>query len=203
MPENIFSLLDKIRSIAVEGLTYAKSGYDIERYKKLLSIVSEQYSEISGASLNKAVKNLRKETGCITPKVGVDIAILNENKELLVLKRIDDSAWSLPCGWMDIGEHPIETAKRETKEEAGIDISPLGYIAITAKGPNTYPSIAYHQINILVISKPINKNTKITLSHEHSEYKWIELDENIKWHAGHEILIKPIKKFIESGIYIS
>lgn len=203
MPENIFSSLDQMRSIAIEGLTYAKDEYDIGRYRKLLNIVSEQYSGISGVSLDEVVKNLKKESGSITPKIGVDIVILNENSELLVLKRSDDSMWSLPGGWMDVGETPIETAVRETKEEAGIDIGPLGYIAITAKGPDTYPSIAYHQINILVVSEPISKDTEIKLSREHSEFKWIELGENIKWHAGHEILIKPIKKFVESGIYIS
>lgn len=202
MTRNIFSLLDQVRSIAIEGLTYTKDEYDIERYKKLFNIVSKQYSEISNVSLDEAVKNLKKEIGCITPKIGVDAAVLNESSELLVLKRSDDNTWSLPCGWMDIGESPIETAKRETEEEAGIAISPLGYIAITAKGPNVYPSITYYQINILVVSESVSKNSKITLSREHSEYKWIKLDENIKWHAGHEILIKYIKNFIENGIYI-
>lgn len=103
---------------------------------------------------------------------------------------------------MDIGETPLETAKREVKEEVGVEIKPIGCISINTKGPNTHTNLAYHQINILVAAKPIKKTTKINLSHEHSEYKWINLNENIKWHAGHELLVKPIKKFIKNEIYI-
>ena len=134
--------------------------------------------------------------------MGVDIAILNEDSEVLVLKKSDDGLWCLPGGWMDVGETPLETARREVREEAGVEIEPLGYIAINTKGPDTHSNLVCHQINILVASKLIKKATKINLSHEHSEYRWINLDENIKWHAGHELLVEPIKRFMKNGIFI-
>lgn len=203
MPKNIFSLLDQVRSLSLEGLSYAKNEYDIERYKKLLKIVAEQYSNIWAISSEEVTRILKKETGCITPKIGIDVAILSEDAEMLILKRSDDQTWSLPCGWMDVGEKPLETAIRETREEAGINIKPLGYIAVTTKGPDNYPGqIVYHQINILVVSRVLKKDTEIKLSSEHSEYNWIKPSDNIKWHAGHETLVEPIKNFLKNGIYI-
>jgi len=63
--------------------------------------------------------------------------------------------------------------------------------------------LAYHQVNILIVSKPINKNAEVNLSHEHLEYKWVDPNDNIDWHAGHEILVEPIKSFIKNRVYIS
>ncbi len=202
MSENLLSLLDQLRAIATGGLTFTKNEYDIERYRKLMDIVAKKYSDIFKIPPEEIIEKFKKETGSITPKVGVDVAILNEDNEVLVLKRSDDENWCLLGGWMDIGETPLETATREAKEEAGIEIEPVGYIAINTKGPNTHPNLVCHQINILVASKPIKKATKINLSHEHSKYRWINLDENIKWHAGHELLVGPIKKFMKNGIFI-
>ena len=162
MHKNLLSLLDQIRAIATEGLTFTKNEYDVERYRKLFDIVVKKYADISKISSKEIIKNFKKETGAITPKVGVDIAIFNENNEILILKRSDDKTWCLPGGWMDIGETPFETAKREVKEEVGVEIKPIGCISINTKGPNTHTNLAYHQINILVAAKPIKKTTKKT-----------------------------------------
>lgn len=203
MPKNILNILDEIRAIALEGLTYAKDKYDIDRYQKLLEIAAGKYSELLGLPPEKIINELRKEVGCITPKLGTDVAITNKTGELLILKRTDDGSWSLPCGWVDVGEKPFDTAIRESKEEAGIEIEPLGYIAITEKGPHLYPKMA-HQINVLVAAKPVEKDVVVVLSHEHSEYKWINTDEakNISWHPGHERLVNPIFSFIKDGRFI-
>lgn len=203
MRKSILSLLDQIRAIAAEGLKYAKDDYDIGRYRKLMDILSKQYSDIVDIPKKEMAKELRKEIGCITPKLGIDIVITNQEEELLVLKRTDDSKWGIPCGWVDVGETPFETATREAKEETGIVIKPLGYITIAAKGPDKYPKLV-HQIDILVATESVKKNTKIKLSHEHSEYNWIVESEKdkIDWHVGHEMLKKSIFEFIKSGKYI-
>ncbi len=204
MSKNILNILDEIRAISIEGLTYAKDKYDVERYRKLMEITAKKYSEIINLPKNKIISKLRKEIGCITPKLGIDVAITNKDNEVLILKRTDDNNWSLPCGWLDIGEKPFDTAIRESKEETGINIEPLGYIAITEKGPHIYSNLT-HQVNILVVTKTVEKETPICLSHEHSEYKWINEDEAkiINWHPGHERLVKPIFNFIKDNQYIS
>ena len=203
MSKNFLSILDKIRAISIEGLTYAKDKYDIERYEKLMKIVLDEYTEILELPKKEIISKLQKEIGCITPKLGTDVAITNTDNKLLVLKRVDDNSWGLPCGWVDLEEKPFETAVRESIEETGIEVNPLGYIAITEKGPDSYPKLAY-QVDILVATEPIAKDTSIKLSHEHSEYRWIDEEEakNINWHAGHERLVSPIFRFIANGTFI-
>lgn len=203
MLNNILNILDVLRAIAIEGLTYAKNKYDIDRYNKIMQITAEEYSEILDLPKDKIINELRKELGCITPKLGTDVAITNTDGKLLILRRTDDNSWSLPCGWVDVGEKPFDTAIRESKEEAGINIEPMGYIAITEKGPHIYPKLT-HQVNILVAAKPVREDISVSLSHEHSEYKWINEAEanDINWHPGHERLIKPIFNFIKNSSYI-
>jgi len=202
MNNNILFLLDQIRAIGSEGLLYASDKYDIERYKKLIDLASKKYAEILDIPPEEISKTLKKEIGCITPKLGVDIAIVNNQREVLILKRSDDKKWGIPCGWEDVGETPFETAIREAKEEAGLDIKPLGYIAVTNKGPDLYSGIT-HQLNLLVAVEAIPKRIPIKLSHEHIDYQWIKKeDDNIDWHPGHKRLIKLIFQYIYNGVFI-
>jgi 8-oxo-dGTP pyrophosphatase MutT (NUDIX family) len=64
-----------------------------------------------------------REHGSITPKVGVDSAVINAEGSVLVLKR-GDGAWGIPSSWTDVGESPFQTAQRETFEESRLNVSP-------------------------------------------------------------------------------
>lgn len=203
MAKNILTILDEIRAIATEGMTYAKDNYDLERYKKLLEMAGGEYSQILDLPKGKIIETWKKEFGCITPKLGADVAIINSNNEFLIIKRTDDMTWSLPCGWVDVGESPYAAAIRESKEETGLDINPVGYIAVTSKGPHLYPRLV-HQVNVLIAAKPSDINVPIMLSHEHSQYRWINKKEaeNIDWHPGHERLVRPIFNYLNDGKFL-
>lgn len=55
---------------------------------------------------------------------GSVVLIINEEKKLLLQHR-NDGSWSLPGGLMELGESLEETARREVKEETGLDIGEL------------------------------------------------------------------------------
>ena len=48
--------------------------------------------------------------------------IFNENGEVLIQKRADCNKWGFPGGAIELGETPEMAAKREVKEETGLDI---------------------------------------------------------------------------------
>ena len=48
--------------------------------------------------------------------------IFNKNGEVLLQKRADCNKWGFPGGAVELGETPEMAAKREVKEETGLDI---------------------------------------------------------------------------------
>lgn len=56
--------------------------------------------------------------------------VLNEQGQVLLLKRSDNALWAPPGGAHDFGESIAETAVRETYEETGIEIRVTGLVGI-------------------------------------------------------------------------
>src|SRR5262245_53576728 len=61
---------------------------------------------------------------------GASIAVLSQNKVLLVRRKRAPSAglWSLPGGKIEDGESPREAARRELREETGIEADVEGVV---------------------------------------------------------------------------
>lgn len=200
--DNIFDLcdvLDQVRGIALEGQKYAKDPYDIDRYKKLIDIVSTNYSQMFSVEKSVLEEIFKEAIGSTTPKVGADAAVLSSDGYLLVLKRSDDNSWCLPCGWVDIGESPASAAVREVKEETGLDVEKECYISVSQKGPSL-ASHVIHQVNLITLMHPIARDSEIVISHEHTDYKWISsVDAIDDWHLGHDIQAIKIFDYINQS----
>lgn len=67
------------------------------------------------------------------PKVGVGVMIMRDNKVLLGLRQGShgDGEWGLPGGSVEFGESIFQAAKREAKEEVGVDVDDLELISIS------------------------------------------------------------------------
>lgn len=59
------------------------------------------------------------------PKVAVGVAVFRDDKLLLVRRVMEPfrGRWSLPGGYLDLGEQPRAAAAREALEEAGVEVS--------------------------------------------------------------------------------
>jgi 8-oxo-dGTP pyrophosphatase MutT (NUDIX family) len=60
-----------------------------------------------------------------TPKAtsvvpSANVIVVNDQGEILMIRRTDNGNWAVPGGGMDLGESITETAVRETREETGI-----------------------------------------------------------------------------------
>lgn len=67
------------------------------------------------------------------PRVGVGVMIQNDNGEVLLgLRKGSHGAgeWSFPGGHLEFGETVFECAKRETKEETGLEVNKFKLVSV-------------------------------------------------------------------------
>jgi mutator protein MutT len=63
--------------------------------------------------------------------VGTSI-IAVKDKKILLQRRADNGMWGYPGGYMEIGETPEESAKREFKEETGLEAGEINLYGVFA-----------------------------------------------------------------------
>ena len=180
---DIMPLLDELQTIARNGLFYATDPYDRERYERLMHIVTMYYGEAVDLPPAEVRRRFAAEVGYITPKVGADAAIFDEDGRILLTLRADDQRWCLPCGWVEPNEAPIDTVVRETREETGLEVRPLALIDVFTRLPSDYGGV--HTMIAVVYRCQVTGGT-MGLSHESLDVRYWFIDDVPVWHANHE-----------------
>jgi ADP-ribose pyrophosphatase YjhB (NUDIX family) len=182
---DILPLLDEVQTLARNGLTYATNPYDRERYQRLLALTSQYYDAVVNLPAPEVQQRLAAELGHITPKVGVDAAIFDDNGHILLMQRADDRSWCLPCGWVEPNESPAEAIARETREETGLEICPVALVDVFTRlpslsyGPHTVVSVVYYCIVV---------GGTMRLSHEGLALRYWPISDVSMWHKDHHRL---------------
>ena len=83
------------------------------------------------------------EEGHATPKVDVRGAAFRDDRILLVQER-EGEAWSLPGGWVDVGESPSEAVAREVREESGYEVRPVRLLGLYDRDRRRFPPHLWH-----------------------------------------------------------
>lgn len=112
----------RLQAIAQSGLTYAEDPYDIERYEQIRRIAAEMAVSRSGASVDRTDDLFAGESGYATPKLDIGAVVVDEEGAVLLVREKEDGLWTLPGGWVDVGESPSEALEREVKEESGYSV---------------------------------------------------------------------------------
>ncbi len=106
----------------------------------------------------------------------------NGGYEYVIFNRADDRYWQGLAGGGEDGESPVEAAKREAYEEANIPLSAKYFMLKTTASIPVYHFAASHTWpkNQYVIPEYCfaveYAGFEISLSHEHSEYKWVDYE---------------------------
>jgi len=127
----------------------------------------------------------------ITPLVGCDVFVVNNKKEVLLIKRADNLRWSLPGGCHDLGETPAQCAIRECKEETGFDVritELLGTWSSTSYEFIYYPYKDNEFCHLMFIAEVIGGES--TKSSESLDVNWFSENDLPDLSDGHEIRIK-------------
>lgn len=175
-------LLDEIRIVAQNGLRYADDPYDEQRYQRLLDLAAEHYGEEFALPSETVRNRFADEVGHVTPKVGGDAAVFDDDGRLLVMKRADLGEWCLPCGWVEPGERPEETAVRETREETGVRVEPTELVGAYTRQPS--PETGPHAVvHLVYLCRAVGGSPRPTREATAVEYRHVEEVSN--WHRDH------------------
>ena len=108
------------------------------------------------------------------PKVGVGVIILKEGKVLLAKRKGSHSAgvWGSCGGHMEFMESFEDCARRETFEEAGIEIENLRFLCVT----NFRTNESKHYVDIGFVADWKSGEPTIKEPDRQEEWGWYELD---------------------------
>ena len=116
--------------------------------------------------------------------------IVKKNKVLLVKRNREPyrGTWMFPAGFIDFGEHPDDTVRREVKEEVGLELVSLKFLEIVQvdDDPRSMGHFGFFYQVEVKDGELINNDHE-----ENSETKWFDLDKlpEIGWHS-HQIISK-------------
>ena len=101
------------------------------------------------------------------------------NKNEFLLLNYPQGHWDFVKGKVESGETLYETASRETKEETGIsDIDFIDGFEESVEYNFKFKNEDIHKTVVFFLAKTNEK--KITLSHEHNDFVWLEYDDALK-----------------------
>lgn len=104
------------------------------------------------------------------PYVGVGCLVVHADRILLVRGR--RGLWSPPGGHLDFGESPLAAAVRETKEETGVDVFGVEFVAITN---DVLEDVDKHYITIWMRAETRDSTILIEDADEILEAAWFDL----------------------------
>jgi ADP-ribose pyrophosphatase YjhB (NUDIX family) len=108
----------KVQAIAQNGLIFTRDPFDRERYQQLQELVTTILTSQLAITPDQLQGLWLGDDGYATPKVDVRGGVFEQDKVLLVRER-SDGKWTLPGGWVDVGDGPAFAVEREIREESG------------------------------------------------------------------------------------
>ena len=163
------NLARRLQALAQTGLAFAADRYDEQRYTLIRNIAFEMMATGFGASRKDVAAAFTAEAGYATPKVDVRAAVFRKDGKILLVRERVDNRWSLPGGWLDVGESPREAARREVREESGYIATMGRLLAVLDKSKHPHPPQPFVVIKIFIEGEIVSEELLQTDGLETSE----------------------------------
>ena len=96
---------------------------------------------------------------------------------ILLLRRAVEpgaGAWDLPAGYLDPGESFEQAARREAREESGIDVELIELAGV-------YHSPPANAVTAVFRARPVNPSAQVSLDFESSDHAWVAVEQVADW----------------------
>jgi ADP-ribose pyrophosphatase YjhB (NUDIX family) len=134
----------RMQALAQNGLTYARDPYDVERYEALRALAAEVVASHAATPRDEVHDLFAADAGYATPKLDVRGVVFRDDGALLLVRERSDGGWTLPGGWVDVGESPSEAVEKEVREESGYVVRAAKVLALLDRDRHGHPPHAHH-----------------------------------------------------------
>lgn len=113
------------------------------------------------------------------PNPAVAVIILNKKRQICLVKRARKPKygfWDLPGGFIKFGETAEEAARREAKEETGLDLSDLKYLC-SFTNEYYYKGTQYYPLDLYFLAVADVSKIKSTDERELSEGRFFNIED--------------------------
>ena len=136
-----------------------------------------------GARLGRIRERDRRVPGC--PRCGwidwhnpaptVSVLILRGGRILLVRRTFPPArgAWDVPGGFFERGETAERAARREVREELGVDVRIVRFVGIF---PDAYGTERLPSLNVYYLGRVTRNDAAIRVADDAAEFRWFPLD---------------------------
>jgi ADP-ribose pyrophosphatase YjhB (NUDIX family) len=184
------SLLAQIRELAETGLQDSSNVYDLGRYTQLLEIANEHAGHDLELPPIETRSGLARALGVITPRLGCNAAIFDDDGRVLLMLRTDNQRWCMPGGMAEVGETSEQSVIREAREETGLEVEILELVGVYSTLPAT------NNTQTLTIPLYLCAVTGGTLrsSHEDLGLQFWKVEDVPSWSGPHERMARAAHK---------
>ena len=134
----------RVQALAQNGLTFSRDPFDIERYVALREVAVEIVAAHTTLPVDTVRDLFAAGSGYATPQVDVRGAVFREDGTLLLVRERSDGAWTVPGGWVDVGESPSEAVEKEVREESGYIVRASKLLAVLDRDRHGHPPSGHH-----------------------------------------------------------
>ena len=123
-------------------MQYATNAFDVERFEEVRTIAVEM-AALGPDEPEVLAEGFAREAGHATPKLDVR-GVLARGDEVLLVRGTDDGAWTLPGGWVEVGETPSQAVEKEVLQEAGFTVRATRLLAVLNRDARQRARFAHH-----------------------------------------------------------
>lgn len=153
---DLLAFARELHAIAQAGLGYSVNEYERQRMLRLRELAADLLSEIASDNPKVVRREVLAEEGYLTPKLDIRAAVRGRSKDLVFVRESIDGRWTLPGGWADVGESLAEGAVREVREEAGLEVRPVGLVGLYERERRGHPPHIWFTLKAVVACDPVD-----------------------------------------------
>lgn len=163
----------RLAAIAQSGLAFEPGPYDRQRYEQLIDLAAEMASWPDGDA-DSIASVFAGDVGYATPKLVCRGAVFRDERILMVRETID-GLWTIPGGWIDVGDAPAAAVEREVLEETGYEVRATKLAALVDKNQHPHPPVPHHSYIVFYLCDLLGGEARPSI--ETSEIGWYAEDE--------------------------